>query len=623
MEILLVMLLTLISFLAMILLLAAQPRFAGRITRTFIVAAGIGGVFFYGYGFAVTTGHLGLATIRALLAVCGMYVGKMDLSSISAAPLMQHSFMQLLFWIVHLLALYATASAAITTVGAEALRKLRLWLARRGTLHLIYGVSDETLALSRELLRQKLGAVVFVDAKANSGKASAIAKAGCVLRSDSSALQADPAFLRSVGAHRKNRSIHVYALEALGTDNLRYAELLLKSLQENAVCADQTSLVIRAGENSEASSLQALDTRYGYGAVTVIQEATLAARTLIHHYPPCAYLEFDESGRASQDFEALVIGFGQVGQSVLRYLIMNGQFEGSHFRAAVFAPNCHAVMGHFSRSYPQVLKAYDIRTYAFDARSEQFYDYLTERAAGLKYITVCTGSEAMNLEIAEDLQDYLHNENLNIPIFLCSHRGVRHFNGASREEVFHSLYRPEVISLEELDAWAMLVNSHYQNDPAKAPETHWRCCDYFSRMSCRAAADFIPAMLRIAGTTREQVRQKGWDLTDAQLETMGRTEHLRWCAFHYCMGFSPMTREEYEEREALYLQQTAAGQKPLRIGKNLSGRTHACLIGWQELEELSLHESRVTGKPVDYKAMDLENVHLIPELLRTRSGTEV
>ena len=155
MKIALVMAVTLISFLAMILMLASKPRNAGKITRTFIVLAGIGGIFFYGYGFAATTDDFWLAAIRALLAVCGMYVGKMDLSSISAAPLMHHSQMQLLFWIVHLLALYATASAAITTVGAEAMRKLRLWLVRRGALHLIYGVSDDTLDLGRQILGQK------------------------------------------------------------------------------------------------------------------------------------------------------------------------------------------------------------------------------------------------------------------------------------------------------------------------------------------------------------------------------------------------------------------------------------------------------------------------------------
>lgn len=622
-KIALVMILTLILFLAIILLLAAKPKYAGRITRTFIVAAGLGGLFFYGYGFAVTVDHFGLATIQALLAVCGMYVGKMDWNSIKAAPLMQFSAMQLLFWIVHLMALYATASAAITTVGAEALRKLRLWLVRRGTLHLICGVSDDTLELAREILQQKRGSVVFVDTKAAPGNAAAIASAGCVLRSDNSALQADAAFAKAIGAYRKNRSIHVYAMEGIAADNLNYARLLLNTLKEYSVTPDQTSLIIRAGENADAASLQALDDHYGYGTVAVVQEAALAARTLIRQFPPCNYMDFDENGCASGDFEAMVIGFGQMGQSVLRHLIMNAQFEGSHFRAAVFAPDCGSVTGHFSRSYPQILKQYDICFYADDARSEQFYNYLSERSESLRYIAVCTGSEAMNLEIAENLTDYFLCSNLEIPVFLCSHRNVRYFNSDVPGNRPFSLYRPEVLSMEEMDELAMLYNSRYQADETKSAREHWRNCDYFSRMSCRAAADFVPAILRMAGRTESQVREEGWNLSELQLENMSRTEHLRWCAFHFCMGFSPMTAEEYSTRAEIYLQQTAAGEKPLRIGKDMRLRIHACLTDWESLDALSAQESRLTGRIVNYKAMDTENVCLVPELLQARAQTEV
>ena len=72
MEVLFVILLSLILFLAMILLLAAKPKFSGKITGSFIVIAAIGGLLFYGYGFSATTDSFFLATIRTLLGVCGM-----------------------------------------------------------------------------------------------------------------------------------------------------------------------------------------------------------------------------------------------------------------------------------------------------------------------------------------------------------------------------------------------------------------------------------------------------------------------------------------------------------------------------------------------------------------------
>lgn len=618
MNILFVVLANLVLFLVLVVIMAAKPKFTAKATRTIFVIVAVTGLFFYGYGFMATTGDVVLSIARSLLAVCGMYMGRMDWGSISAAPLMQHSWMQRLFWIVHLLALYATASAAVTAVGAEALRKLRLWLARRGRLDLIFGVNDNTLELGKKLLEEKKGAVVFIDSKADPANAAAIAKAGCVLRSDDSAIQADAAFLKSIGACRKDRSINVYAMETTSADSLLFAQRLLNSLKDSGVTPDQTNLVIRAQESSKAASLQVLGDKYGYGTVTVVQEASLAARTLIRNYPPCDHISFDADGRAAEDFEALIVGFGQVGQNVLRQLVMNGQFEGSTFRTAVFSPDCNAVKGYFSKNYDQILKNYDISFHACDGRSVELYDHLAQRAGKLKYLVICTGSDQMNLEIAENVTDYLTNIGNPMPVYLCGHRGVKYLNTEGNVEKQLSLYQPEALSMKKMDEVAMLVNDRYQSDREKTPWQHWLYCDYFSRMSCRATADFIPAMLRMAGKTEAQVRENGWELTDEQLEVLSRTEHLRWCAFHFCMGFAPMTAEEYDAREAKYVQQIAAGQKPLRVGKNMQGRTHACLIGWEELDALSQRESRMTGKVLDYQAMDMDNVRLIPELLQAK-----
>jgi len=86
------------------------------------------------------------------------------------------------------------------------------------------------------------------------------------------------------------------------------------------------------------------------------------------------------------------------------------------------------------------------------------------------------------------------------------------------------------------------------------------------------------------------------------------------------MGFSPMTQEEFDQRAALYRQQKEQnGSSSLRIGKNMAGRTHACLIPWDELDQLSRQEAAVTGKPVDYKAMDTDNILAITQLIQTAS----
>lgn len=611
-------------FLGMILLLAAKPKFAGPLTGTLIAIAAVGGIFFYGYGFAMTIDSFPLAVIRALLAICGMFVAKMDMSSISAAPLMQHQWAQLLFWIVHLFALYATASTAITTVGAEALRKLRLWLARWGRLNLIYGVSNESVALGKELLGQKNGAVVFIADKPDATLSAAISKAGCVLRTDDSALQADPKFIRSVGAHRKNRSITLYALQKDKADDLRYARSFLKALEQAGVASKQTSLVIRGQEDTAVTALQVLGEKYGYGFVTVFQEEQLTARLLMQKYPPCESISFDDNGKAREDFEALIIGFGQIGQAVLRNLVMNGQFQGSTFHAAVFSPDCQSVDGPFLNCFENVLEKYDITFHPYDARSRKMFEYLRAHSKSLKYVVVCTGSEKTNQEIAEGLQAFLSRMGMALPVHMCSHQGLRSLDEKGQLTKLTKLYQYDVLSTTALDKMAMILNHHYMGDYGKTPLEDWLNCDYFSRMSCRASADFLHAMLYSVGKTQEQVIKEGWQLNPAQLENLSRTEHLRWCAFHFCMGFATMSGEEYRQRSDIYRQQKEQnGKATIRIGKNMAGRTHACLVDWEELDALSQREAAVTGKNVDYKAMDTDNVLAIPELIRSHRDAEV
>ena len=141
-------------------------------------------------------------------------------------------------------------------------------------------------------------------------------------------------------------------------------------------------------------------------------------------------------------------------------------------------------------------------------------------------------------------------------------------------------------------------------------------CDYFSRMSSRASADFTHAMLRAAGKTREQVAAGDWDLTAEMLENLSRTEHLRWCAFHYCMGFHTMTDAEFDSRAQEYRHQVAQnGKATIRIGKNMEQRTHACLVDWDELDTLSRKENAITDQNKDYKALDRANVQAIPKML--------
>ena len=604
-------------FVVLILLIAAKPKLSKLFTCAAFGLGGICGLFIYGYGYAVVTDNFLLAILKAVLAVCGSFVGKNEYSSIAAAPFMQTQWMQIICTFVQICSVYATTSAVIASLGAPALRQLRLWLGRRENLNLIYGINDNTLNFGKELVAGKQGAVVFVVPEATDSIISTVSALGCVSQNDASAAAGDKKFLRRLGIGRGKRKLTLYALSDDSNLNIQYAMSILEASKELNISAERTRLVLRGQEEVAVSRLQNTPEKYGYGFVTTVNEPQMAARLLTMKYPPCNAVSFDKNAKATENFEALLIGFGQVGQAVLKALVMNGQFEGSHFKLDVFGKDIAQIDGNFSFQFGQVFDQYDIQFHNHDARSRNMYDYLKQHAEKLRYVVISTGSEKDNHEIAEEIISYLSNIGHMIPVYKCTRKGVAAYNLDGTIQTSQGIYTADLLCGRTLDQKAMILNHTYQAQSHKTPLQNWMECDYFSRQSCRAATDFIPALLRAAGKTPEQVAAGDWALTKEQLENLSRTEHLRWCAFHYCMGFSPMTPEEYSERADIYCRQKAQeGKATIRIGKNMHNKTHACLICWEDLNALSAKESAITGKEIDYQAMDTDNVLAVPQLLQ-------
>ena len=592
-----------ILFCAMIINLAAKPKFAVRLTGIAVLITVVGGLLMYGYGFSVLTeGYL--AIIRTTLAVCGMFVGKHDFAMMKEVPLFQNPIVECVFWMIHLFALYATASAAIVTVGAGLLKKLKLWLIKRGNLVIIYGVNEQSVEFGQQMVAKGEDSILFVDPSPTPAGESKVMAMGCVLCSDSMALLPNKKFLRSIGAKKGKRKIQLYALDRDRIQNVEYAKKLLQAFRMKEINASQTSLVLQEEDEEIGILFQASGDKYGYGSVAVVSQSGMVARLLVQKYPPCRTIKFDEQARATEDFDALIVGFGKIGQAVLRQLVMNGQFEGSHFQASVFAPNCNQVKGFMAHDCKSMLENYDIRFYAEDGRSEAMFDYLWEHRKSLKYIVLCTGSDKLNEEIECEIKKYLCRVQNQAEVYRCSYGGVY---SVSQNVIptHYSVYSPEVLCFGEIDKRAVALNNFYCKGRPEDAMDNWTKCDYFSRMSNRAAADFQPAMKWALGEERTRALKEGHSLDEQTLENLGRTEHLRWCAFHFSMGFDTMDEKTYAERTAQYLKEVEeTGTGKLRIGKDLEGKKHACLIPWEELRALSAKENAITGGNVDYETME-------------------
>ena len=600
-------------FLVLLLSLGFQPRFLARIAGILLLVAGVFGTLLYGYGYWSLCGNLPQAVARTLFSVFCMFLGRNEISAISSVPLLSKPLMQIALFLTHLLALYCTASAVVGTIGARLIRTLNLLLLRQGDLNLIFGVSPETCDFAEKLPRKEK--TVFVDHGSGNELESRILHMGSLLLSAEDAKHGAAELLKRLGLRSGKRKLRVYCLDRDAAANLRFAQNLTDALEQRGIQQEQTTLTVILPDGSVSESLQATKSRYGYGSVLAFEREELLSRLMIHSFPPAKTMRFDGRGRAAEDFEALIVGFGRTGQAVLRALLMNGQFCGSRFHATIVARDYERQAGSFFSRFPSLREQYDLSFIDADARSVALYEKIQQTGPALNYVAICTGDEKEAAEIAVEFAGLFERLGIRALILQCGSTRIRKnadFRGPAQS---CSVYTPEVLCGSSLDASAMALNHAYHKNDGGSAWEQWMDCDYFSRMSCRASADFSGALLCSAGLDAPPDRP----LQGAVLENLAQTEHLRWCAFHYAMGYRPMQEAVWQARAETWRKQRQAGETPLRIGKDTGAKLHACLTDWEALDALSARENAVTGGSADYKQLDRDNVTVLLSLAKTAS----
>lgn len=609
-------------FLAIILCLAIPPKYTKKILSWIAIFSVISALCLYGYGYGYTylygdTHTIVTGIIMTVFDTCRIIFGSNNWHAVVAAYEGKIGW-EIFFWIVHLLAMTTTVSAAIVSLGSELLKKIRLRILRKRDVAIIFGLNENTLDFGRELSENRKISVLYVDKNPESSLSILVERMGALLRSDADAWNGNGRFLKSIGLKPGKRKLYVYALDASIRVNRQFARQLLSTLEQQNILSEQTSLTILCADDETDDFLQASGDHYGYGNLLSINEPDMLARIMVRICPPYKSLQFDRDGAAVTDFHGVVVGFGDTGQAVLRQLVMNSQFRGSSGKISVFAPDYERQMGWLSHECREMLKHYDIMLYPYDGRSSQFYDYIEEHAASIGYIAVCAGSESINLEIAERLQHFLRKRDRLLSVLVCSRNGVIQLlpEGTTR---FHRIYIPQILCSDQIDRMAMVLNQSYIGSGDM--RENWKKSSYFDRMSSRSAADFYEALLYSAGVTREEALKK-WDPQGKLLENLAATEHLRWNAFHYCMGFRPMTEEEYRNRVQQYFEEKKRDpQTKFRIAKDMKNQLHACMIPWEDLDAYSVKENAITGSNRDYAESDRRNVRSIPDIIRMMEQT--
>ena len=259
-----VVILSIAIFTALVINMAVKPSYSARLTAVLMMISACGGSVIYGLGYTYVTQDIALSLIRTPFSVIGMYLGKNDLSAISGAPVVSTSAGIVCFWALHLFAFYSIASAAMITVGAEGLRRLRLFLALNGDLTMIYGINEESLEVGRECLADGKKAIVYITDNDLPAQTKEINELGMAVLTGSAAARSGRQALASLKVRSRKR-IEVFALNGDGNENMSYATALMKGLEQMEVDPRKTSITLPGTEEILTEMLQVSEDRYGFG----------------------------------------------------------------------------------------------------------------------------------------------------------------------------------------------------------------------------------------------------------------------------------------------------------------------------------------------------------------------
>ncbi len=554
--------------------------------------------------------------ISSVMDVGFMFSGRANSTIFYSLSISKNPLIVVIFLMLHFIAFYLTATALLVRFGNDILRWIRIITSKISDVDLIYGVTPDSLVFGRNIADRKGSMLVYVDSTAGEDFETSIYGLGGILYSTNDAVNAAPSFLRDIRIKPGQTKLRLYALSDEYDKNLLYARKMLESLRKIGIKPEQTSLVLLGTDEWKGMNFQSSDSQYGYGSVMSFDDAEMIARLLINKYPLCNAINFDDNGCAIEDMNVLIVGFGRVGHEILRKLIANGQFEGSKFHATVYDPKFTDRNGFFSSQYPNMFANYDIDFEPHEGRGNRIFKFIQENAATLKYIVVCLKNRETARYVAIQMVDRLETLGYHINVYTCDYKSIRCYSANNDECQTHWLYDSELLYSGELDKYAMELNHRYSR--GKDINEDWKNCDYFSRMSSRASVDYlIPFIRKMKSQFNAEV------FTSEQRENLARSEHLRWCAFHYTFGFYAMEKKEFIERiKARQEEILTYGKSKIKITKDQKAMKHVCLADWDELDKISEIENSLTHGNKNYKDSDRENVDTVMKLITSEKQPE-
>ena len=650
-----------------------------------------GGYIVYYVGFFTdgTATTFGAYIVRPLIASLGMFVANTSYQEVCQECVNSTSYM-LCFGLVHLMAIIISAFFVISFFKKRLVFFFRrLWWLhchRDRTVNIFFGFNEASIALAKSIYREtrtkEKERIVFVDfpSKEDQYKSqlslselfgltpykkeyiNQLSEISYVLLSadnDVANIKGDNNILNNLGLHfvkkvvRQAKETRFLILSEEEKTNINS----IVNLANDNIFNDSRNvkLYCHARRTPENLTLQGLN----HVEVHLIDSSYLSVASLklkeedqkpyIAH--PINFVTTDSKGHATSTFTAMIVGFGETGQEVLKFIYEFGSFldtknEKSSFKCYCYDEHMSKIESTFKLSIPGIKDDHEIEYRNMAYQSKDFWEEIKKHIDDLNYVVVSVGDDEHSIALAVQIFDYANRNRKNgfdrFHIFVRSYQDDYLSKVEQTKDIYNQMAKfdsssvamdgkqergrteEDVITLfgkrEEIFSYKVIIDNEIKKmgDDFKATyeslvpyveeEEHLskeQSNAYLTKQKNRRSelqnfnnALHIYTKSKLVGGYEKmcQLPQSNYILNDNTLyETLAETEHLRWSSSHYMMGYIPMDKAMEE----------IMGLQNMTCNEQL--KQHCCLIDYKSLLE-------------KYKAYDRGVVQTTLKMVSDRTG---
>jgi hypothetical protein len=447
-----------------------------RLQLAAIAAVFCGGAAFYTAGLLAGGSSFAGALAGGVSNSLCMFFANHNVDLVETAPWFSPP-LALLFWLIHIAAVFLTAYSLLQIVAKQFTINLRILFGRYGKIYILQDATPENVLLARNIATD--------DGKVQADKQS------LVVITDPDAGEDCRSQVASFGG---------YLCREAKTNPLLEAKMKKREVVE----------------------------------IKPVHAEELAARQAIAEHPPYECLAFD-AGKANRGLHALVLGFAELGQEMALQLIRNSQFVGGRPRITVIDRRADSLKPQFKFHYPCLDMCCDIEFHNCDVTDAEYYKLLD----GLQpdYVAAALGTAEKDKAALADITTSFLRRDLPLPVAISMSAYAEIDRIYTKALVVNEaldrmamavngVYSNAADSAESKARWDKLDEFSKQSSRASADfiaaHLHIAGVSLEEAIECGKDAKPLP-------------------VSEELTEVLAETEHLRWNAFHFCAGFRPET----------------------------------------------------------------------------------